>query len=93
MVPTTLKKVVSQYAPMFAGHQQHDASELMSFLLDGIHEDLNRVHKKVFTDHIAVSLCRRKFWSSVEEGCHGAIRAGVLTLWQGVLVVGAFLLS
>lgn len=32
---------------MFAGHQQHDASELMSFLLDGIHEDLNRVHKKV----------------------------------------------
>ena len=47
VVPNTLKKVVSQYAPMFAGHQQHDASELMSFLLDGIHEDLNRVHKKV----------------------------------------------
>lgn len=32
---------------MFAGYQQHDASELMSFLLDGIHEDLNRVHRKV----------------------------------------------
>lgn len=32
---------------MFAGFQQHDASEFMSFLLDGIHEDLNRVHKKV----------------------------------------------
>lgn len=47
VVPNTVKKVVSQYAPMFAGYQQHDASELMSFLLDGIHEDLNRVHKKV----------------------------------------------
>lgn len=47
MVPNTMKKVVSRYAPIFAGYQQHDASELMSFLLDGIHEDLNRVHKKV----------------------------------------------
>ncbi|CAN0402911.1 unnamed protein product [Hapterophycus canaliculatus] len=50
VVPNTVKKVVSQYAPMFAGYQQHDASELMSFLLDGIHEDLNRVHKKVRRD-------------------------------------------
>lgn len=47
VVPNTVKRVISQYAPMFAGYQQHDASELMSFLLDGIHEDLNRVHKKV----------------------------------------------
>lgn len=73
VVPTTLKKVVSQYAPMFAGHQQHDASELMSFLLDGIHEDLNRVHKKVFTDRTALFIGRRKNWSSVHEGCHRAV--------------------
>ncbi|CAM9721797.1 unnamed protein product [Laminaria digitata] len=52
VVPNTLKKVVSQYAPMFAGHQQHDASELMSFLLDGIHEDLNRVHKKPYLETV-----------------------------------------
>lgn len=49
VVPNNLKQVVAQYAPMFVGYQQHDASELMSFLLDGIHEDLNRVHKKVGT--------------------------------------------
>jgi hypothetical protein len=30
--------------PRFSGYQQHDSSELLSFLLDGIHEDLNRVH-------------------------------------------------
>lgn len=58
VVPNTLKKVVSQYAPMFAGHQQHDASELMSFLLDGIHEDLNRVHKKVSCEAVAARLAR-----------------------------------
>lgn len=47
VVPNHLKRVVAQYAPMFSGYNQHDAGELMSFLLDGIHEDLNRVHKKV----------------------------------------------
>ncbi|CAM9505947.1 unnamed protein product, partial [Ectocarpus sp. 12 AP-2014] len=52
VVPNTVKKVVSQYAPMFAGYQQHDASELMSFLLDGIHEDLNRVHKKPYMETV-----------------------------------------
>lgn len=97
MVPTTLKKVVSQYAPMFAGHQQHDASELMSFLLDGIHEDLNRVHKKVFADHIALSLGRRNFLSSVEEGCHRAnggradLVAGCLRFWCVLAVIAVIL--
>lgn len=31
---------------------QHDSSELLSFLLDGIHEDLNRITKKPYTENV-----------------------------------------
>ncbi len=31
---------------------QHDCSELLSFLLDGIHEDLNRVIHKPYVQNI-----------------------------------------
>jgi ubiquitin carboxyl-terminal hydrolase 15 len=34
--------VISKFAPQFSGYRQHDAQELLAFLLDGIHEDLNR---------------------------------------------------
>lgn len=37
------KKQLETFAPQFSGFHQHDAQELLSFLLDGIHEDLNRV--------------------------------------------------
>jgi ubiquitin carboxyl-terminal hydrolase 8 len=33
---------------MFSGFSQHDSQEFLSFLLDGLHEDLNRVIVKVF---------------------------------------------
>lgn len=46
--PTEFKRVISQYAPQFAGYQQHDSQELMNFLLDGLHEDLNRVRQKPY---------------------------------------------
>lgn len=35
---------------MFKGFQQHDSNELIQFLLDQLHEDLNRVKKKPFID-------------------------------------------
>jgi ubiquitin C-terminal hydrolase len=35
---------------LFQGYQQHDSHELLAFLLDGVHEDLNRVHDKKFVD-------------------------------------------
>ena len=31
---------------MFKGNQQHDSNELLQFLLDQIHEDLNRIQEK-----------------------------------------------
>jgi len=40
--PRNLKRTIDQFAPQFAGYEQHDAQELLSFFLDGLHEDLNR---------------------------------------------------
>ena len=33
-----------------AGYQQQDSQEFMSFLMDGIHEDLNRISDKPYTE-------------------------------------------
>jgi ubiquitin carboxyl-terminal hydrolase 4/11 len=35
---------------MFKGYSQHDSSELITFLLDGLHEDLNRVRQKPYVE-------------------------------------------
>ena len=52
VVPSQLKSVIGQYAPQFAGYQQQDSQELMSFLLDGLHEDLNRVRNKPYVEQL-----------------------------------------
>ena len=38
---------IGRYAPRFNGFQQHDSQELISFLLDGLHEDTNRFVTKL----------------------------------------------
>lgn len=50
VVPTNFKIAVGKFQPMFKGYHQHDSSELITFLLDGIHEDLNRVKKKPYVE-------------------------------------------
>eukprot|EP00928_Gymnodinium_smaydae_P030946 TRINITY_DN22869_c0_g1_i1.p1 TRINITY_DN22869_c0_g1~~TRINITY_DN22869_c0_g1_i1.p1 ORF type:complete len:944 (+),score=202.04 TRINITY_DN22869_c0_g1_i1:27-2834(+) len=40
--PVELKKIIAERRPEFAGYQQHDAQELLAFLLDGLHEDVNK---------------------------------------------------
>lgn len=42
VAPLKLKHTLQKIEPRFAGYQQHDAQELLNFLLDGLHEDLNR---------------------------------------------------
>ena len=46
----SLQWTIGKYAPRFNGFQQHDSQELLSFLLDGLHEDLNRVHDKPYVE-------------------------------------------
>ncbi|CAD8078254.1 unnamed protein product [Paramecium sonneborni] len=50
VTPTNYKKAIGQFQPMFKGYHQHDSSELITFVLDGIHEDLNRVKKKPYVE-------------------------------------------
>ena len=41
--PKQLKRAIALFAPRFAGTAQQDSQEFLAFLLDGLHEDLNRV--------------------------------------------------
>ncbi|XP_064415015.1 ubiquitin carboxyl-terminal hydrolase 11 [Latimeria chalumnae] len=50
VVPRMFKSKVGHFASQFMGYQQHDSQELLSFLLDGLHEDLNRVKKKEYIE-------------------------------------------
>ncbi|GFO28835.1 ubiquitin carboxyl-terminal hydrolase 19, partial [Plakobranchus ocellatus] len=50
--PRRLKDLVSKKNPQFFGYAQHDAHEFLAFLLDGLHEDLNRIRKKPYTETI-----------------------------------------
>eukprot|EP00794_Sanderia_malayensis_P007084 gene7084-7884_t len=48
--PRNFKMAVGRFAPQFSGYQQQDSHELLAFLLDGLHEDLNRVKKKPYVE-------------------------------------------
>uniref|UniRef100_A0A672I295 Ubiquitin carboxyl-terminal hydrolase n=1 Tax=Salarias fasciatus TaxID=181472 RepID=A0A672I295_SALFA len=50
VVPRIFKMKVGHFASQFLGYQQHDSQELLSFLLDGLHEDLNRVKNKEYIE-------------------------------------------
>lgn len=62
-----LKAIISSRAGYFEGYQQQDAHEFMSYLLDGLHEDLNRVHDKpstsdMLSDGLADSVVAERAW-------------------------------
>ncbi|XP_015946297.1 ubiquitin carboxyl-terminal hydrolase 8 [Arachis duranensis] len=48
VVPEMFKTKLANFAPQFSGYSQHDSQELLAFLLDGLHEDLNRVKRKPY---------------------------------------------
>ncbi|KAG7250844.1 hypothetical protein CRUP_007521, partial [Coryphaenoides rupestris] len=50
--PSKLKAIVASKASQFTGYAQHDAQEFMAFLLDGLHEDLNRIQNKPYTESV-----------------------------------------
>jgi ubiquitin C-terminal hydrolase len=49
-LPREFKCAVSRFAPQFTGFAQQDCQELMAFLLDGLHEDLNRIKNKPYIE-------------------------------------------
>jgi hypothetical protein len=50
--PHYVKRRVAAFSTQFEGFNQHDSQELICFLLDGIHEDLNRVKKKPYVENV-----------------------------------------
>ncbi|KAF1972356.1 UCH-domain-containing protein [Bimuria novae-zelandiae CBS 107.79] len=49
--PKNFKSVLGRVAPIFSGYGQQDSQEFLSFLVDGLHEDLNRIKKKPYTEN------------------------------------------
>lgn len=70
-----VKYQVSLNAPEFSGYIQCDAQELLAFLLDGIHEDLNRVKEKPYVPNPewtgggdeALRKLANDFWSAYKK--------------------------
>ncbi|WJX73807.1 Ubiquitin carboxyl-terminal hydrolase 8 [Trifolium repens] len=50
VAPRIFKSKLARFAPQFSGFNQHDSQELLAFLLDGLHEDLNRVKCKPYVE-------------------------------------------
>lgn len=50
VTPRDFKYTISRFAPQFSGFRQHDSQELLAFLLDGLHEDLNRIVDKPYVE-------------------------------------------
>lgn len=50
--PTKIKELVAEKASQFANFAQHDAQEFLGFVIDGLHEDLNRVRSKPLTSTV-----------------------------------------
>ncbi|TKY48709.1 Ubiquitin carboxyl-terminal hydrolase 8 [Spatholobus suberectus] len=50
VAPRIFKSKLARFAPQFSGFNQHDSQELLAFLLDGLHEDLNRVKCKPYIE-------------------------------------------
>lgn len=48
--PKNFKATIGHYNSIFAGYAQQDSQEFLAFLLDGLHEDLNRVVDKPYLE-------------------------------------------
>ncbi|KAL6430676.1 hypothetical protein ACFW04_006923 [Cataglyphis niger] len=44
---TALKSQIQRFAPRFMGYSQQDAQEFLRYLLEGLHEDVNRIITKL----------------------------------------------
>lgn len=49
--PQEFKRTLGRLQPMFSGYGQQDSQEFLSFLVDALHEDLNRIKKKPYLEN------------------------------------------
>lgn len=50
IAPREFKSTIGRYSSMFSGYMQQDSQEFLSWLLDALHEDLNRIYKKPYCE-------------------------------------------
>eukprot|EP01091_Cochliopodium_minus_P018951 TRINITY_DN781_c0_g1_i1.p1 TRINITY_DN781_c0_g1~~TRINITY_DN781_c0_g1_i1.p1 ORF type:complete len:934 (-),score=338.84 TRINITY_DN781_c0_g1_i1:16-2817(-) len=48
--PDDFKRTLGNFAQQFSGYNQQDSQELLAYLMDGLHEDLNRVINKPYVE-------------------------------------------
>ncbi|XP_048242717.1 ubiquitin carboxyl-terminal hydrolase 8-like [Haliotis rufescens] len=86
ITPRDLKNTVGKYNPMFAGYQQQDSQEFLTFLLDGLHEGLNEVKvrpkiREQENDHLPDNRAAELAWQD-HKRLHKSI---IVELFQGQL--------
>ncbi|KAL9230889.1 hypothetical protein vseg_006182 [Gypsophila vaccaria] len=100
IAPKLFKLTLENFAPQFSGYNQHDSQELLAFLLDGLHEDLNRVKQKPYIEvqdaqRRPDELVADEYWhnhlarnnSIIVDMCHGQYRSTlVCPVCKGVSV-------
>mmetsp|Transcript_22307 Transcript_22307/g.32479 ORF Transcript_22307/g.32479 Transcript_22307/m.32479 type:complete len:1180 (+) Transcript_22307:45-3584(+) len=90
VAPEDFKRTIGEFQPQFSGYQQQDSQEFMLFLLDGLHEDMNRIMKKPYVEKIDSGgrddeLIARESWrrfllrndSELVDCCFGQLRSHV----------------
>ena len=50
VAPRAFKAKIGRFCHVFSGYGQQDSQELLAFLLDGLHEDMNRVKEKPYIE-------------------------------------------
>ncbi|CAL8268141.1 unnamed protein product [Merluccius merluccius] len=69
--PSDFKIQIQRYAPKFLGYNQQDAQEFLRFLLDGLHNDVNRAtvcpRASEDFDHLPDTEKSQKMWSRYRE--------------------------
>lgn len=57
--PSSFKYQLGKFAPQFQGYGQQDSQELLAFLLDGLHEDLNRIKRKPYVEVYSLAVMQK----------------------------------
>eukprot|EP01134_Creolimax_fragrantissima_P008353 CFRG8353T1 len=85
--PHSFKNALSQFAPMLSGYSQHDSQEFLAFLLDALHEDLNKVLNKPYVEKVegVVGMDEEKLANEAWEGHLKRNNSRIMDLCQGQL--------
>ncbi len=92
--PKGFKAALARFAPQFGGYAQQDSQELLAFLLDGLHEDLNRVRQKPYVEEADANgrpdkVVAAEAWANYRKRNDSVIvdHFQVLPPWPPVMVV------